>query len=359
MAGPVFLLAPGAGAPSSHPRMRTFARLLETIGPVEPFDYPYALAGRGRPDPLPKLIEAHRAALAALRAKHGGPIVLAGKSMGGRVGCHVALVDPVEAVICFGYPLCGAGDRSKLRDQVLMELKTPILFAQGTRDPLCPLDLRGRSEADASALDADVVPIDVDECSASCISPTSDDEAALAGDVTLSLSGGGGAGDPSVLRPDLIFDSRALPPVLVSGLPSPILSVGARAFDDPGVSPYAFFETIIDVPDSADAQAFTAVPFAPSLTGQLSAFLWASNDFFGPPSDAIASRRGLPVSVDADYLTGRLTTGWTTRTRVTPTLSPSRVSGPPSSSAAEPFGQVGNGAGRSAEFSSDGAGSSK
>jgi uncharacterized protein len=141
MSGPAFLLAPGAGAPSSHPRMRTFARLLETIGPVEPFDYPYALAGRGRPDPLPKLIEAHRAALAALRAKHDRPIVLAGKSMGGRVGCHVALVDPVEAVICFGYPLCGAGDRSRLRDQVLLELKTPTLFAQGTRDPLCPLDL--------------------------------------------------------------------------------------------------------------------------------------------------------------------------------------------------------------------------
>jgi hypothetical protein len=121
--------------------MRAFARLLATLGAVEPFDYSYALAGRGRPDPLPKLIGAHRAALAALRAKHDGPIVLAGKSMGGRVGCHVALVDPVEAVICFGYPLCAAGDRSKLRDQVLLELKTPILFAQGTRDPLCPLDL--------------------------------------------------------------------------------------------------------------------------------------------------------------------------------------------------------------------------
>jgi uncharacterized protein len=139
--GPAFLLAPGAGAPSSHPRMRTFARLLESIGPVEPFDYPYALEGRRRPDPLPKLIEAHRAALAALRAKHAGPIVLAGKSMGGRVGCHVALVDPVQAVICFGYPLCGAGDRTKLRDQVLLELETPILFAQGTRDALCPLEL--------------------------------------------------------------------------------------------------------------------------------------------------------------------------------------------------------------------------
>ena len=121
--------------------MRTFARLLETIGPVEPLDYAYALAGRGRPDPLPKLIEAHRAALAALRARHDGPVVLAGKSMGGRVGCHVALVDPVEAVICLGYPLCAAGDPTKLRDQVLLELRTPAMFVQGTRDPLCPLDL--------------------------------------------------------------------------------------------------------------------------------------------------------------------------------------------------------------------------
>jgi uncharacterized protein len=138
---PAFLLAPGAGAPSSHPRMQTFARMLATIGPVEPFDYLYALGGLKRPDPLPKLIAAHRGALAALRAKHDGSIVLAGKSMGGRVGCHVALVDPVQAIICFGYPLCGAGDRSKLRDQVLLELKTPILFLQGTRDPLCPLDL--------------------------------------------------------------------------------------------------------------------------------------------------------------------------------------------------------------------------
>jgi len=139
--GIAFLLAPGAGAPSSHPRMRTFARLLGSLGSVEPFDYPYAIDGGKRPDPLPKLIAAHRAALASLREKHDGPIVLAGKSMGGRVGCHVALVEPVAAVICLGYPLCGAGDRSKLRDQVLLELRTPAMFVQGTRDPLCPLDL--------------------------------------------------------------------------------------------------------------------------------------------------------------------------------------------------------------------------
>ncbi len=121
--------------------MQTFARLLASLGPVETFDYPYAIEGRKRPDPLETLIVAHRAALASLRAKHDGPVALAGKSMGGRVGCHVAQVESVEAIICLGYPLCGAKDRSKLRDAVLLELSTPVMFVQGTRDPLCPLDL--------------------------------------------------------------------------------------------------------------------------------------------------------------------------------------------------------------------------
>jgi predicted alpha/beta-hydrolase family hydrolase len=136
-----FLLAPGAGAPSTHPRMQSFRMILESMATVVPFDYAYATEGRKSPDRLPKLIDSHRAALANLRAEHVGPIVLAGKSMGGRVGCHVALVEAVEAVICLGYPLCGAGDPSKLRDQVLVSLKTPILFVQGTKDRLCPLDL--------------------------------------------------------------------------------------------------------------------------------------------------------------------------------------------------------------------------
>lgn len=136
-----FLLAPGAGAPSTHPRMRVFRAMLEKLGTVVAFDYAYALQGRKSPDRLPKLIETHRAALAGLREKHAGPIVLVGKSMGGRVGCHVALVEQVDAVVCLGYPLCAAGDSSKLRDEVLISLRTPIMFVQGTKDRLCPLDL--------------------------------------------------------------------------------------------------------------------------------------------------------------------------------------------------------------------------
>lgn len=143
MANPdlAFLLAPGAGAPTSHPRMQSFRAMLETLGTVVPFDYAYALAGRKSPDRLPKLIETHRAALAALRERHTGRIVLVGKSMGGRVGCHVAAVEPVAAVVCLGYPLRGAADPAKLRAEALLALRTPTLFVQGTRDKLCPLDL--------------------------------------------------------------------------------------------------------------------------------------------------------------------------------------------------------------------------
>src|SRR5437660_11947291 len=98
-------------------------------------------AARKRPYRLPQLIAAHRAAFAKVRAKTSGSIILIGKSMGGRIGCHVALEEKVNGVICLSYPLCGGGDRAKLRDQVLRDLRTPILFVQGTRDPLCPLDL--------------------------------------------------------------------------------------------------------------------------------------------------------------------------------------------------------------------------
>jgi predicted alpha/beta-hydrolase family hydrolase len=141
MPTPSFLFAPGAGAPSTHPWMQRWADLLRTLGPVQTLDYPYMLAHKGRPDPLPRLIAAHREALETLRATRPGPVILIGKSMGSRVGCHVALAERVHAVVCLGYPLCGAGDRRKLRDQVLRDLTTPILFVQGTRDSLCPLDL--------------------------------------------------------------------------------------------------------------------------------------------------------------------------------------------------------------------------
>jgi len=138
---PFFLFAPGAGAPSTHPWMQRWKHYLESIGEVALFDYDYMREGRKLPDPLPQLIAAHRSALAESRAKSFGAIFLIGKSMGGRIGCHVALEEKVTGLICLGYPLCGGSDRTKLRDKVLRASQTPVLFVQGTRDPLCPLDL--------------------------------------------------------------------------------------------------------------------------------------------------------------------------------------------------------------------------
>jgi uncharacterized protein len=138
---PIYLFSPGAGASSTHPWMQRWTSLLRGIGTVETLDYLYMLEHRKRPDPMPRLVDEHRAALARVQATRPDRIILIGKSMGSRVGCHVALEEKVHAVVCLGYPLCGAGDRTKLRDQVLRELTTPILFVQGTRDPLCPLDL--------------------------------------------------------------------------------------------------------------------------------------------------------------------------------------------------------------------------
>src|SRR5256714_2097268 len=138
---PTFLFAPGAGAPSSHRWMDGWKKRLALIGDVVTFDYNYMLQGRKRPDPLRQLIATHRKTLAAVRAQSSGPIFLIGKSMGGRIGCHVSLEENVAGLICLGYPLCAMGDRTKLRDQVLRDLRAPILFVQGTRDTLCPLDL--------------------------------------------------------------------------------------------------------------------------------------------------------------------------------------------------------------------------
>lgn len=136
----LILLAPGAGAASSSAWMRAQKERLEALGRVETFDYPYMLAGRKSPDRKPVLVAAHAEALAQASRGHAGPKVLAGKSMGGRMGCHLAveLGDAIAALVCLGYPLVGM--RGDVRDAVLLELTRPVLFVQGTRDKLCPLE---------------------------------------------------------------------------------------------------------------------------------------------------------------------------------------------------------------------------
>jgi predicted alpha/beta-hydrolase family hydrolase len=69
-------------------------------------------------------------------------VYLIGKSMGSRMGLHASLEAEVASVvrgcICLGYPLVGG--TGGVRSEGLCALRVPVLFVQGTRDKMCPLD---------------------------------------------------------------------------------------------------------------------------------------------------------------------------------------------------------------------------
>jgi predicted alpha/beta-hydrolase family hydrolase len=108
-------------------------------------------ARRKMPDRMPALVAAHREELSRVREAAGGArVFLVGKSMGSRVGCHLSLEESVDGLVCIGYPLV-SGSSGALRDEVLVALRTPILFIQGSHDSLCPIakleDVRARMTA--------------------------------------------------------------------------------------------------------------------------------------------------------------------------------------------------------------------
>ncbi|KAI5079855.1 hypothetical protein GOP47_0005334 [Adiantum capillus-veneris] len=142
---PLIILAHGAGASSNSEWMLTWKDLLfSATGAVDvvTFDYPYCAGGKkGAPPKAEKLIIPHTEEIRKEQLKYPGhPLVLAGKSMGSRVSCMVAgqgTLD-VSAIVCLGYPLKGTS--GALRDETLLELRVPVMFVQGSKDGLCPLD---------------------------------------------------------------------------------------------------------------------------------------------------------------------------------------------------------------------------
>ncbi len=115
-AGVLVVFAHGAGAGQRSPFMQRYAALLADRGlDVLTFDFPYMTAGRKLPDRAPALEAAFHDAVAAGVAALGGAIravVVAGKSMGGRMATHLAAQPeawrgavPLVAAVAFGYPL--------------------------------------------------------------------------------------------------------------------------------------------------------------------------------------------------------------------------------------------------------------
>ncbi|MBL8754841.1 MAG: dienelactone hydrolase family protein [Planctomycetes bacterium] len=124
--------AHGAGAGKGHSFHAGIAAHLATAGlPVVRFDFPYRTAGRRVPDRMPVL----QATLRQVVHDHArGPLVLMGKSMGGRVATMLADELGARACVVFGYPFHPPDEPDKLRTAHLAAMRTPTLVLQGERD---------------------------------------------------------------------------------------------------------------------------------------------------------------------------------------------------------------------------------
>jgi predicted alpha/beta-hydrolase family hydrolase len=142
------LLAHGSGAPMDSPAMNAAASALAAEGlRIARFEFAYMAARRseGSRRPPPKaetLIPEFEAAVAALGAK--GPLVIGGKSLGGRVASMAADrlhgTGRAAGLLCLGYPFHPPEKPAQLRTAHLMTLETPTLICQGTRDPFGTVD---------------------------------------------------------------------------------------------------------------------------------------------------------------------------------------------------------------------------
>lgn len=136
------ILAHGAGAAMDSPSMTLFAGAFGAAGlRVIRFEFGYMAArreGHRRPPPrAEKLIGDFKSVVAEADAHM--PLLIGGKSMGGRVASMAAddlyREGKIAGLVCLGYPFHPPAKPTELRTSHLEELKTPSLIFQGTRDP--------------------------------------------------------------------------------------------------------------------------------------------------------------------------------------------------------------------------------
>jgi predicted alpha/beta-hydrolase family hydrolase len=142
--GPTLVLAHSAGSPMDSPWLTTVCNLLGDRGiRTARFEFAY-MAGRRqgtrRPPPKAELsMDEYRDAVAEAVVVAGSPVLIGGKSYGGRVASLVAdeLHDAgaVSGLVCLGYPFHPPQRPDQLRTAHLLTLGTPALICQGTRDP--------------------------------------------------------------------------------------------------------------------------------------------------------------------------------------------------------------------------------
>jgi len=149
------VLAHGAGASMDSDFMNAITLELTQLGvTVVRFEFPYMqkrrdTGGRRPPDRAPILLECWRQVYEQLMRRDDlpRPLVIGGKSMGGRMATMIAgelhsvnavAINPSEPikVVCFGYPFHPPKKLDKLRTEHLQDIEFDVLVCQGTRDPM-------------------------------------------------------------------------------------------------------------------------------------------------------------------------------------------------------------------------------
>lgn len=135
------MLAPGAGADRDQPSLVAIDEAATAAGvTVRRMDFPYRKAGRRAPDRTPVLVASVVEEEKEL-AKDVGPVVVGGRSMGGRM-CSMAVAEGLSAagLVLISYPLHPPGRPEQRRDAHFPNLVIPCLFVSGTRDAFATPD---------------------------------------------------------------------------------------------------------------------------------------------------------------------------------------------------------------------------
>lgn len=109
------------------------------------YQFPYMEQGLKRPDAPPVSHATVRAAAAAASRLVPHLMLFAGgKSFGGRMTSQAQAASPIPGIrglVFLGFPLHPAGRPSEERAKHLFDIQIPMLFLQGTRDPLADIGL--------------------------------------------------------------------------------------------------------------------------------------------------------------------------------------------------------------------------
>ncbi len=141
----LLVLGHGAGAPMTHAFMQSLAEALalERLATLR-YNFPYMEQGRKRPDFPAVAHKAIEAVVAAAQSTIDLPLILCGKSFGGRMSSQWVAArgsGSVQALVFYGFPLHSPAKPGVERGDHLFEITVPMLFLQGTRDNLAKLEL--------------------------------------------------------------------------------------------------------------------------------------------------------------------------------------------------------------------------